>query len=130
MNLALSTDDRIDMLREENRQLRDRIARLEGGNMQMVAVKRLGLTALQARIFCLLVQRGEASHEVLIDASYDVHWQAMMGDTMSGLRTAVKHMRKRIRPLGIDVQTIYALGYAMSDQNRARARQIMEGAAC
>lgn len=128
MNRALTAQDQIEMLREENRQLRDQLSRLRGGDDLIRAIKAFGLTALQAKVFCLLLSRGEAGKYDLIDACYDLHMQAMMGDTELALRCAIKHMRKHIRPHGLDIETIYAVGYSMSEENRRRARQIMGAA--
>ena len=129
MNRALSIHDQLDMLREENRQLREQLAVARGQDELCRVTRIFSLTALQAKIFCLLLSTGEAGKYELIDGCYDIHMQAMMGDTELALRCAVKHMRRHIRPHGLDVETIYAVGYRMTEENRRRARELMGAAA-
>lgn len=128
MNRPISSAELIDMLREENRQLRDQLAKARGQDDLCRATSVFNLTALQAKVFCLLLSKGEAGKWDLIDACYDINMQAMMGDTELALRCAVKHMRRHIRPHGLDVETIYGIGYRMSDENRAKARKLLEAA--
>ena len=115
--------DRLEILEEENRQLRERIAKLEGRDEIEHARRVFGLTHSEAAMFVLLLRFGSAPYETMADAVY--HGQDEPSDIDWALRTHMKRMRKKTRPLGIDFETVYSMGYRMSDEARKTARLFM-----
>lgn len=122
-------EDRIDELEEENRQLRERIAELTGINDTWAARQAFGLTDTEARVLLLIVRCGQAEYRHLEASIWD-DLDGCASDNPPGcIRSHVKRMRKKIRPHGIDVETIYSFGYAISESSRARCRALIAGAA-
>ncbi|WP_189375079.1 helix-turn-helix domain-containing protein [Mesorhizobium sp. M4A.F.Ca.ET.020.02.1.1] len=121
--------DRIEILEEENRQLRATIAKLVGGDDTETARLTLSLTEAEATIFTLLVRCGVATYGQIQSAIYDVDRLDMINDVGEAIRSHVKRIRKKLRPLGIDFTTIYSLGFEMDEACRARARLMLARAA-
>lgn len=109
--------DEIETLRERVRQLEERLA------PQFAVPVEWALTGKEALMFAALVARGEASKQALMDALYS--------DKPDGDEPEIKivdvficKLRKKLRPYGIEIQTIWGRGYALPDEVRARFRQI------
>lgn len=124
--LALPDRIRMECLEEENRQLRDRIAELEGTNLIRDARLAFGLTGTEALIFCLMYQGRVLDYGRLIEAVYDVDDD--QEDVNGAIRTHIKRLRRRVRPHGIDFTTIYGFGYEMDARSHAVATQKMRAA--
>lgn len=120
----LSDRDRIEYLEEENRQLRDKIAELTGRDIAREARCKLGLTPSESAIFALLLRCGMATHDQLQALVYE-EADVDLARPYEAVRSHMKRMRRRIRPLGIDFKTVYSMGYEMTEDNRVRARKLV-----
>jgi hypothetical protein len=118
-------DDTLDELREENRQLRTRVARLTGYSDVALLRRTFRFTQKQAAIVCLLLNRGIAERSELLDVVYAPEELVMLDNTDFALGSLVKHIRRTLRAHGIDIDTYYALGFGMSDENRAKLRSML-----
>ncbi len=114
---------RLECLEEENRQLRERIAELEGTNLIRQARLTFGMSATEALIFCLMYQGRVLDYGRLIEAVYDVDDD--QEDVNGAIRTHIKRLRRRIRPHGVDFKTIYGFGYEMDAKSHAAATRCM-----
>lgn len=125
MNKHITAAELIDMLREENRQLRDQIAKITGGD-ELVAISRaFCCSTLQARVIAYFVHRGEARRETLIDHCYPIERQIEYENPRLAIACLIKHVRKRLRKHGLELTTHYSLGWSMSEAHRSLARRIM-----
>lgn len=115
---------RIEILEEENRQLREKIAELTGRDIALVARCRLGLTQTEATIFAILVRCGMATHEQLRELIYEASEFDLLRPH-EAVRSHMKRMRRRLRPIGLDVKTVYSMGYEMTEDMRCRAKKMV-----
>jgi DNA-binding response OmpR family regulator len=118
--LDTTTRDRIEFLEEENRWLRDKIARLEGRDETVRSRLSFGLTKYEAALFSLMLRCGHGTYDALADAIWNGIDEPR--DLFWAIRHHMKRLRKKLRPHGIDFETVYGIGYRMSDEARARAR--------
>lgn len=114
--------ERIEILEEENRQLKARIARLCGTDDLFDISTVFGLTKRQATLAGMLISRGEVRRYDFIDEVYDIDRQAMLQSPELSVSTLMKHLRRKLRTFGIEVETVYGFGYRMSEEYRAAAR--------
>jgi hypothetical protein len=118
--------DRIELLQEENRQLRDRIARLTGRDDAAKSRLAFGLTDGEALIFCTILHCGLASYSTLIDVLWHDRDEDLPEEVECAVRSHVKRLRRRLRPYGVNIGTVYSIGVSMDEAMRARSRRIME----
>ncbi|TGP28230.1 helix-turn-helix domain-containing protein [Mesorhizobium sp. M2D.F.Ca.ET.232.01.1.1] len=125
MTRQITARERIEMLEEENRQLKDRIAELTGRHDAKAARKAFGLTEAEASIVMMLVTRGEAEYGQLQASIYTDRHLVELLDPDWAIRSHMKRIRRKMRPHGIDFETVYSMGYRMSDACRAAVRTII-----
>jgi len=129
MNKHITAAELIDMLREENRQLRDQIAKITGGD-ELLAVKRaFRCSFLQAKVIAYFIHRGEARRDILLDHCYPRDAQLHYDGIELALACLIKHVRKRLKKHGLELTTHYSLGWSMSDEHRRQAKQVVAGTA-
>jgi hypothetical protein len=118
----LTDRDRIEMLEEENRQLRDQLARLAGFDLRESIRIAFGMTELQAGFVAILLTRGHATREQIIEALYG--FRDLQG-TYQSAGALAKHVRVHLRKHEIELGTIYNYGWEFSDAMRAKARTLL-----
>jgi DNA-binding response OmpR family regulator len=121
--------DRIEILEEENRQLKATIAKLTGVDIAQVARLAFDLTEAESLIFALLVHCGIATYSQIQSAIYNIDKLDTINDVGESIRSHIKRIRKKLRPVGLNFSTIYSFGFEMDDVCRAKARGILERAA-
>ncbi|TJV51129.1 MAG: hypothetical protein E5Y01_16200 [Mesorhizobium sp.] len=124
----ITARERIEMLEEENRQLKDKIAKLTGRNDANVARKVFGLTEAEAAIVMMLVTCGEAEYGQLQASIYTDRDLVELLDPDWAIRSHMKRIRRKTRLHGIDFETVYGMGYRMSEACRAKARATIAAA--
>jgi len=117
--------DRMDVLEEENRQLKAMVAKLTGVDIASAARLSFDLTEAEALIFGLLVHCGVATYGQIQSAIYDIDKLDTINDVGEAIRSHIKRIRKKLRPLGLTFSTIYSFGFEMSDATRSRARAML-----
>lgn len=121
--------DRIEILEEEVRQLKARIALLAGMGMEERIRKAFGMTTLQAACLALLISRHQISRKQLLEELYDSRaslFSRRDGEgTYQSAGALFKHVRFRLRRHGIAISTIYGYGWEMSEDMRARAKALL-----
>lgn len=124
-----SLRDRIEILEEENRQLKATIAKLTGVDIAEAARLALDLTEAEALIFGLLVHCGVATYGQIQSAIYDLDKLDTINDVGEAIRSHIKRIRKKLRPVGLNFSTIYSFGFEMDETCRAKARLVLARAA-
>lgn len=114
---------RISELEEENRQLKDRIARLRGNCDAVVSRDVLDLTECESVIFALLLHRGVAGYSLIEETLYSQTRLEVVEDPQLAIRCHVKRLRRKMRPHGFGFETIYGFGYGMTEECRCIARK-------
>ena len=127
MNRALTAQDQIEILREENRQLRERIAKLEGGDDAAKAIRVFRMSHRMAVAFSMLLNRDVSRWDIL-NATHDDDRQMRLENPDWAINTLIKYMRQRLREHGVDIESVYGFGYRMTEENRAKARKLLEAA--
>lgn len=127
MNRALTAQDQIEMLREENRQLRERIAKLQGGDDVAKCIRIFKMSKRQAIAFSMLLNC-DANRWDILDATHDDGRQQMLSSAEWAISCLMRHVRNRTRPFGIEIESVYGFGYRMTTENRRLSRQILEEA--
>lgn len=122
----LSDRDRIEMLEEENRQLKEQIARLAGFDLRESIRNTFGMTELQAGFVAILLARGQASREQIIEMLYGFR---DMDGTYQSAGALAKHVRLHLRQHGIVLGTVYGYGWEFSEKMRAKAKAMLAGGA-
>lgn len=116
---------RLEILEEENRQLKDRIAQLVGQSSYELARVIFGLTPKQAMLFNLLVARGQASRDQILETAYDTDSALSLEDSYQAVGTLVKNTRRAVAPFGVKIATCYGMGWRMDDASRSLAQSIL-----
>lgn len=127
MNRPISPQEQIEMLQEENRQLRERIAKLEGGDDADKAIRIFRMSRRMSIAFSMLLNRDVSRWDIL-NATHDDDRQMRLENPDWAINTLIKYMRQKIRPFGIDIESVYGFGYRMTEENRSRARKLLEAA--
>lgn len=119
------TDSRLETLEEENRQLKDRISKLSGYEDAEALQYAFVLTPTESHVLALLVHRGSADYSQLEFAAFPDGRGDDMEDVVGAVRSHIKRLRRKIRPHGIDVNTVYEFGYTMTDDARSAAKRMI-----
>lgn len=128
MNRPLSHVEQLEILREENRQLRATIARLTGKDHKQAARRLFHLTDAEACIVMMLISCGQAEYSALQDSIYTDRALERIMDPDWAIRSHMKRIRKKTEPHGVYFESVYSYGYRMTEENRARARKLLEAA--
>lgn len=121
--------DRIEILEEENRQLKATIAKLTGVDIARAARLAFDLTEAESLIFALLVHCGIATYGQIQSAIYNLDKLDTINDVGESIRSHIKRIRKKLRPIGLNFSTIYSFGFEMDETCRTKARGILARAA-
>lgn len=119
------TWDYVETLEEEIRQLKAKIDDLTGMGFYQEAIRVFGLTPTEAKIFCLLVKVGAAEYPRMESLVFDDDRHLELDNPIGAIRTYIKRMRQKIRPHGLDCETVYGFGFNMSEEMRAAAKRLL-----
>jgi DNA-binding response OmpR family regulator len=114
----------MEALARENERLRDRLTVFEESvGVTLSAPRVLQLSRIKERIFCALYRRGFASRDAIMAAMYGAN--AYEKDPKI-LDVSVCQLRKKCRPRGIEIKSVYGRGYEMSDESRRIAKAMYD----
>jgi two-component system cell cycle response regulator CtrA len=117
---------RIAALEAENERLRERVTQLEGlGDGAILAPVDWRLTPAEARLFNGLMSRQMASKGALMDAIYQGRDEA----EIKIVDVFVCKIRKKLKPFGIAIETVWGQGYRIPPEVKAQVRAIYGGLA-
>lgn len=125
--LVPETQDRLrvenEHLRAENERLREELRYYETLPSADDWTPRftLGLTRTQGGVLRLLVQRGRVSSEQLLHHCYHGDPDRIPTDPQLP-KVYICQLRKKLRPFGLEIETIWGDGYRMSPEHREAVR--------
>lgn len=110
-SLLAQQQEQIDVLRERVRQLEEVLS----PPLVVIQVE-WGLTPHEAKVFACLAAREQASKEMIMSALYGAR-----GDDVVQIKIVdvfVCKMRKKLKPFGIEISTLWGKGYTLVDRKR------------
>lgn len=113
----MDVDARLEAVMAENERLRDELDHLkESLGLHFVAPPEFGLSGSETKIFGRLLKQGVATKDALMatlyrDAGRD-EAEAKIVDVF------ICKLRRKVKPFGIEIATVWGLGYQMTDQSR------------
>lgn len=112
------------ILAARNEELEAKVADLERRvfNHDWQAPKELRLSPAEEAMVRLMLKTGErpASKELLFDATrYATHSSRLDADPKT-IDTMMCKLRQKIRPLGLEIETVWARGYRIAPESRAK----------
>ena len=116
---------RIDLLEAELDTARETIRQLrEDHGFLTVAPVSLRLTTSEASIFGVLLKKDGATNELLMQALYSDSGADDPPEEKI-IDVFVCKMRKKIKPFGISITTLWGKGYCMPPESKVIARQLL-----
>lgn len=103
--------NQLDTLRERNRQLEELLA-----PSSTTIPPEWSLTASEARVFAHLTTRDECSKDSIMAAMYSNRVDA--GPEIKIVDVFICKLRKKLRPFGVSITTLWGRGYALEDRAR------------
>ena len=115
----------VEKLEDENDELRERVRQLEElcfGTTALMPAE-LELTGSESRLLAHLLAAPHATKDSLLAAIYS----ARPDDPpeIKIIDVFVCKVRKKIRPFGLDIQTVWGQGYLMPPASKAKLRTMM-----
>lgn len=109
-------------LRDENEELREAIRQLEGQlfNAGWEPPQGLKLTRSEYKVLAALASKPRVTKEALYHALYSFD----DGPEPGILNVFISKLRRKLSPMGCEIETIWGLGYGLTD----RSREILRGA--
>jgi two-component system cell cycle response regulator CtrA len=126
----VDVDARLEALEAENLRLLDRIDMLEralGSDAGPLFPVEFGLTGSEAKVLNLLMLRDAVCKDGFMDAIYRGR-----GDDEPEVKIIdvfICKLRRKIRPFGVEIKTIWGRGYQMAPDDKARVRALCEPSA-
>ena len=122
----MTTDSlKIDVLERENLLLRERLAYLEAILIPPgMRYDLLGLTAYEGRVLAALSRGEQMSKEQILAVAYSDRLDQDLPE-LKIVDVWVCKIRKKLKPLGIDVETIWGEGHAVSADSRRRLTDLL-----
>lgn len=112
----------LEVLKQENALLRERVASLEAVLVETSPLPiEWRLTMQETRVFGVLVNRELATKEAIMAGLYFDRGADEVAEPKI-VDVFVCKMRRKLRPFGVEVQTIWGQGYALPPQVRQRYR--------
>lgn len=126
----MDVERRLEVVEQENLLLRERIAFLEA---ILIDCARLpmewGLTQQETRVFGTLVNRELATKDAVMAALYSDRAGAEGEVEPKIVDVFVCKIRKKLKPFGVEIRTVWGQGYTLDAQTRAAYRPASKAAA-
>ncbi|MGU3666136.1 helix-turn-helix domain-containing protein [Methylobacterium sp. A49B] len=126
----MDVERRLEVVEQENLLLRERVAFLEA---ILVDCARLpmewGLTQQETRVFGALVNRELATKDTVMAALYSDRAGAEGEVEPKIVDVFVCKIRKKLKPFGVEIRTVWGQGYTLDPETRAAYRQASKAAA-
>lgn len=111
----MDVDARLEALEAENERLRDELETLKDSlGMNFLAPPELRLTGHETRLFGRLLKGDVASKAALLTAIYNGRDEA----EIKIIDVFICNMRKKLKPFGLEIATIWGVGYRMTPESK------------
>lgn len=118
-------DARAEALNDEVERLRARVEQLEACmGFTFLAPLEWGLTGRETRLFGALMTRDLLTKEAAMAALY-VDVGADDEPHIKIIDVFICKMRKKVRPFGVEVHTVWGVGYRLPPEAKARSRELL-----
>jgi DNA-binding response OmpR family regulator len=114
--------DEVEFLREENRQLKERLGLTPTELFYVEARSRLQLSPSLARALSALMVVPLIKKAALLEA-ISLNWESR---ELKGVDVAICKLRKALATHGIEVETVWGVGFRMVPEMQARARLLLD----
>ncbi len=116
------------MLRQELDEAYERIHLLKkelGAEVQDIPA--LGLRHTPARIFSVLMAKSSVPVSSLLNIIYADRAAERDIPSIETIKVFVWTLRNKLKPYGIEIETVWGEGWRMTEANKAKARKIIDG---
>jgi two-component system cell cycle response regulator CtrA len=122
-SLVIELRNELDEAKERIRQLENELKAKIGSEMTFPPVMRL--TGLETTILSVLMLNPIASHRRISSAIIQSRHERK--DVPSDLMVKVKicHLRKKLAPFGVTIETLWGRGYMMSEMDKAKIVELI-----
>lgn len=125
----MDVERRLEVVEQENLLLRERIAFLEAILIDCVRLPvEWGLTQQETRVFGTLVNREVATKDAVMAALYSDRAGAEGEVEPKIVDVFVCKIRKKLKPFGIEIRTVWGQGYALKADIRSAYRHASKAA--
>lgn len=126
----MDVERRLEVVEQENLLLRERIAFLEAILVDCVRLPvEWGLTQQETRVFGTLVNREVATKDAVMAALYSDRAGAEGEVEPKIVDVFICKIRKKLKPFGIEIRTVWGQGYALKPDIRSVYRHAPKAAA-
>ena len=126
----MDVERRLEVVEQENALLRERVASLEAILMETAPLPiEWGLTAQEARVFGVLVKRELATKDAIMAALYSDKASSAEVAAEKIVDVFICKVRKKLKPFGVVITTVWGRGYALDASTRAQYRRDLRAAA-
>jgi two-component system cell cycle response regulator CtrA len=118
----VADDARLDALEAENERLRDELEALKASlGLRFLAPVEMGLTGHETKMFGRLLRGDAVSKDGLMNAVYTVGIDDQ--PEIKIIDVFICKIRKKLKPFGIEIATIWGVGYQMTAQSVASFKE-------
>jgi len=126
----MDVERRLEVVEQENLLLRERVAFLEAILIDCVRPPvEWGLTHQETRVFGVLVNRELATKDAIMAGLYSDKAGAEGEVDPKIVDVFVCKIRKKLKPFGVEIHTVWGQGYALSAASRNQYRVVPRAAA-
>ncbi len=126
----MDVERRLEVVEQENLLLRERIAALESILMDCARPEmEWGLTSQEVRVFGVLVNRELATKDAIMAGLYSDRAGEEGEVEPKIVDVFVCKIRKKLKPFGVEIRTVWGQGYTLDPKTRATYRLSPKAAA-
>lgn len=111
--------------RSDRSQSERKVLGLEDTVLRIACANRFKMTRLQAIVFLTLLRRNEVTKAQLHNAIENNRPENSDPTEQKMVDVVICHIRRRLKPDGIDIKTIWGVGYSISPDHRSRVVNIL-----
>jgi len=100
--------------------------KLDDAHLTMSCIRLFKITGLQAAMLSVLIRRPEVTKDVLHQVIEQRRGQHKEQTDPKMVDVVICHLRKKMKPFDIEIRTIWAKGYCMEADMRAKALQLVQ----
>lgn len=115
--------ERISLLEEENRQLKERLGIGDGAQVAIDKARRwFAVSPQAARLLVALVSAPMLRKEAIPEICSPRNWENI---ELQIINVLICRLRRALEPFGFEIENIWGVGYRIDDPDRAAIRQLL-----